>query len=140
MENVDVMQQFLEATSRRDVDGMIALMHEDAEFVPITAAMEGVEYRGHAGIRQFIKDLSEHWEFFEAVQEKWQDLGDRVVATGCWRARGKASGVEIDGQPAVWVAYVRDGRIARWRTYTDVDQGLAEAGIEEGATPRDTGP
>jgi ketosteroid isomerase-like protein len=127
--NVEVIQQFLEATNRRDVDGMIALMHEDCEFVPITAAMEGVEYRGHAGIRQFIKDLTEHWEFFDTVQEEWHDLGDRVVATGCWHARGKASGVEIDGQPAVWLAYMRDGRIARWRTFTDVAEGLAAADI-----------
>jgi ketosteroid isomerase-like protein len=140
MDNVEIIQQFLEATNRRDVEGMIALMHGDAEFVPITAAMEGVEYRGHAGVRQFMKDLTEHWEFFEAIHEKWQDLGDRVVATGCWHARGKASGVEIDNQPAVWLAYVRDGRIARWRTYTDVDQGLAEAGIAGEASRRDTAP
>ena len=74
--------------NRRDVDGMIALMHDDAEFVPITAAMEGAEYCGHAGIRQFIKDLGDHWEFFDTVQEEWHDLGDRVVAIGWWHARG----------------------------------------------------
>ena len=34
---------------------MIALMHSDAQFVPITAAMEGVEYCGHDGIRQFMR-------------------------------------------------------------------------------------
>ena len=108
---------------------MIALMHGDAQFVPITAAMEGVEYCGHDGIRQFMNDLTEHWDFFETVQDDWHDLGDRVVAIGCWHARGKASGVEINGQPAVWLAYVRDGKIARWRTYTDVEQGLADARI-----------
>lgn len=108
---------------------MIALMHSDAQFVPITAAMEGVEYCGHDGIRQFMHDLNQHWEFFETVQEEWYDLGDRVVAIGCWHARGKASGVEITGQPAVWLAYMRDGKIARWRTYTDVEQGLADARI-----------
>jgi ketosteroid isomerase-like protein len=128
--NVEVIQQFLAATNQRDVDAMIALMDEDCEFVPITAAMEGVEYRGHAGIRQFMKDLVEHWEFFDTVQEDWQDLGDRVVATGCWHARGRGSGVEIDGQPAVWLAYIRDGRIARWRTYTNVREGLAAAGVD----------
>jgi ketosteroid isomerase-like protein len=108
---------------------MIALMHSDAQFVPITAAMEGVEYCGHDGIRQFMRDLTDHWEFFETVQQEWHDLGDRVVAIGCWNARGKASGVEIRGQPAVWLAHVRDGRIARWRTYTDVEEGLADARI-----------
>ena len=127
------------ATSRRDVDAMMALMREDAEFVPITAAMEGVEYCGHEGIRQFMKDLEEHWEFFETVQEEWRDLGDRVVATGYWHARGRASGVEMDRQPAVWLAYVRDGKIARWRTYTNVGEGLAAAGVDP-PTPDDKRP
>jgi ketosteroid isomerase-like protein len=140
MDNVEVIRQFLEAVNRADVEGMTALMHDDAEFVPILAAMEGVEYSGHAGVRQFIKDLFEHWEFFETVQEEWQDLGDRVVAIGSWHARGKASGVEIENQPAVWLAHVRDGRIVRWRTYTDIDQGLAEAGIAGEASRRDTAP
>jgi ketosteroid isomerase-like protein len=118
---------------------MIALMHDDAEFVPITAAMEGAEYRGHAGIRQFIKDLSDHWEFFDTVQEEWHDLGDRVVAIGWWHARGKASGVEIQHQPAVWLGYVQDSRIIRWRTYTDVSEGLAAADIDS-PTRDGTGP
>jgi len=139
LDNVTVIQQFLEATNRRDVDGMIALMREDAEFVPITAAMEGVEYSGHAGIRRFIDDLIDHWEFFETVQEEWHDLGDRVVAIGRWHARGKGSGVEINGAPAVWLAYMRDGKIVRWRTYTDVGEGLAAADIDS-PTPGGTEP
>ena len=128
MDNVDVIQHFLGATTRRDVDGMVALMHEDVEFVPITAAMEGRTYAGHAGIRQFMEDLADHWEFFETIQEEWHDLGDRVVALGSWHARGRASGVEIR-QPAVWLAHIRDGKITRWRTYTNVAEGLEAAGL-----------
>jgi ketosteroid isomerase-like protein len=139
LDNVTVIRQFLDATTRRDVDGMMALMQVDARFVPITAAMEGVEYCGHDGIRQFMKDLTDHWEFFDTVQEEWHDLGDRVVAIGRWHARGRGSGVEIDGQPAVWLASVRDGKIARWRTYTNVAEGLAAAGIDP-ATRGDKGP
>jgi ketosteroid isomerase-like protein len=131
LDNVEIIQQFLGATTRQDVDGMVALMHEDVEFVPITAAMEGRTYSGHAGIRQFMEDLDAYWEFFETIQEEWHDLDDRVVALGCWHARGRASGVEIRGQPAVWLAYIRDGKIARWRTYTDVAEGLEAAGLSK---------
>ncbi|MGH2980065.1 MAG: nuclear transport factor 2 family protein [Solirubrobacterales bacterium] len=123
------MQQFLRATTRGDLDAMIALVREDLEFVPITAAMEGRKYVGHDGVRQFMEDLADYWEFFETIQEEWHDLGDRVVALGCWHARGRASGVEINGAPAAWVAYITDGKIARWRTYTDVEEGLAAAGL-----------
>jgi ketosteroid isomerase-like protein len=108
---------------------MCALVHDDFEFIPITAALDGRRYAGHAGVSQFIEDLSAYWEFFLTQQEEWHDLGDRVVALGTWHARGRASGVEIDGQPAVWLAHIRDGKIARWRTYTDVAEGLEAAGL-----------
>jgi ketosteroid isomerase-like protein len=108
---------------------MVALVHDDVEFVPITAAMEGRVYSGCAGVRQFMEDLDAYWEFFDTHQEEWHDLGDRVVALGRWHARGRASGVEIDGQPAVWLAFIRDGKIARWRTFTDVHEGLEAAGL-----------
>ena len=118
---------------------MVALVHDDLEFVPITAAMEGRTYAGHDGVRQFMEDLDAYWEFFDTIQEEWHDLDDHVVALGCWHARGRASGVEIHGQPAVWLAYIRDGKIARWRTYTDVGEGLAAAGVDP-PTPDDKRP
>jgi ketosteroid isomerase-like protein len=129
LENVEIIRQFLVATTRKDVDGMVALVHEDVEFVPITAAMEGRTYTGHAGVRQFAEDLDAHWEFFETIQEEWHDLGDRVVALGYWHARGRASGAEIHGQPAVWLAHIRDHKITRWRTYTNFAEGLEAAGL-----------
>ncbi len=110
---------------------MVALSAEDIQFVPITSAMEGREYSGHAGVRQFLEDLGDHWEFFETIQHEWHDLGDRVVALGCWHARGRASGVEITDQPAVWLACITDGKITRWRTYTDVAEGLEAAGLSK---------
>ena len=57
LDNVEIIRQFLVATTRKDVDGMVALVHDDLEFVPITAAVEGRTYAGHAGVRQFMEDL-----------------------------------------------------------------------------------
>ena len=48
-------------------------------------------------------------------------------ATGTLAGGPAAS--EIHGQPAVWLAYIRDGKIARWRTYTNVGEGLEAAGL-----------
>jgi ketosteroid isomerase-like protein len=134
LDNVAIIKEFLDAVNRRDPDGMIALAREDLQFVPITAAMEGREYFGHEGVRQFIDDLGDHWEFFQTIQNEYHDLGDRVVAIGCWHARGRASGVEISDQPALWLAHIRDGKIAKWRTYTDTAEGRAAAGLDSPAT------
>jgi ketosteroid isomerase-like protein len=54
-----------------------------------------------------------------------------VIGFGHWRARGRASGVEIEGQPATWLAQMEDGRIIKSRTYTDRDEALAAADVTE---------
>jgi ketosteroid isomerase-like protein len=121
----------LEAVSRFDADAMMAVTRDDYEFVPIMAALEGRVYLGHDGIRQWIDDMKSHWEYFECCPEEFHDLDDRVIAFGHWRARGRASGVEVDGQPATWLAWFRDGIICKWRTFTDRGEGLDAAGVTE---------
>jgi ketosteroid isomerase-like protein len=121
----------LEAVNRRDAEAMIACTNADYEFVPIMAALEGRVYRGAEGIRRWIADLADHWEYFECYPLEYHDLGDRVIAFGHWRARGRASGVEVEGQPATWLAWVEDGLLSRWRTFTDRDEALDAAGVTE---------
>ncbi len=130
-DNIRLIKQELDAVNRMDADGMIAAIHPDYEFVPIMAALEGHVYRGADGVRQWIGEMQAHWEYFECWPERFYDLGDRVLAFGHWRARGRVSGVVVDGQPATWLAWVQDGQLRRWRTYTDRDEGLQAAGVTE---------
>jgi ketosteroid isomerase-like protein len=66
-----------------------------------------------------------HVEFPEV-----RDLGDRVLAVGRIRTRGKASGVATEA-PVGYVADFRDGKFARVRTYLDPAEALEAAGLEE---------
>jgi len=63
------------------------------------------------------------------VPEEFRRVGDRILARGYWRARGKESEVEFD-VAAMWVIEVRDGKVAYWQTYTDHGQALAAVGLE----------
>jgi ketosteroid isomerase-like protein len=130
--NIEVVRRFLEAVNGRDADGMVICLHSTFEFIPIMAALEGRVYLGGDGVRQWLADMEDHWEYFETCPEEFHDLpGDRVIAFGHWRARGRASGVEIDGQPATWFAHFQDGKFIKWRTFTDRVEALEAAAVTE---------
>jgi ketosteroid isomerase-like protein len=129
--NIELVRELLEAVNRRDAEGMIERIHPDYEFVPIMAALEGRVYRGADGVRQWIVEMTDHWEYFVCCPLEYHDLNDRVIAFGHWRARGRASGVEVDGQPATWLAWILEGQLHRWRTFTDRKEALKAAGVTE---------
>ena len=56
--------------------------------------------------------------------------GDRVLAVGRVRTRGKASGVDTEA-PVGYVADFRDGKFVRVRTYLAPDEALEAAGLRE---------
>jgi ketosteroid isomerase-like protein len=93
------------------------------------AALEGRVYRGPEGIREWFEHMREDWEVFETHPEEFHDLGDRVLAFGRWQARARGSGIELNIDTAAWLAQVRDGRIFRWRTFTDRDEAIEAAGF-----------
>lgn len=128
-ENVDIVRGLPEVFNRRDIPAMLALLDPDVEWIPIMATLEGRVYRGHDGVCQWIEDLGTDWEYFETYTEEWHDLGDRVLAFGRWRARGRASGIELENEPASWLWDVRDGKIVRLQTFTDRTEAIEAAGL-----------
>ncbi len=58
------------------------------------------------------------------------DAGAQVFASVTFRGRGKQSGAETSWDLwAVWT--VRDGRLVRFRGFTDRDAALEAAGLQE---------
>jgi ketosteroid isomerase-like protein len=63
-ENVEIVRAALDAFNRRDGEGFGARLAENAEIVPVRAALEGTVYRGrNAGA-----------EYCDAVEASWADL------------------------------------------------------------------
>ena len=99
--------------------------------VAFGAAMEGRSYRGPEAVVAWLRDeIGATWEKFEVHPERFERVGDKLLVTGRWHARGFESGVELD-IPASWVIEVRDGRIAYWQTYTDHAQARSAVGLED---------
>jgi ketosteroid isomerase-like protein len=65
---------------------------------------------------------------FEPIGEEFHEHGDTVIATGCWHARGRASGALLDGQAATWVVEFEGGKMTRLQTYTSREEALEAFG------------
>jgi steroid delta-isomerase-like uncharacterized protein len=126
-ENVELVRRFLDAFNARDVDMLIRLSAEDCEWRPFRAQLEGIVYRGHAGIRQFLSDMDEDWETFRIDPIEFHDRGERVALIGQVHARGRGSSTEIDAT-AGFVHELDQGRMTRQTSYSDVDAALEAIG------------
>jgi ketosteroid isomerase-like protein len=129
-ENVKVVRRFLDAFNARDVDVLVSLSAEDCEWRPFRAQLEGIVYRGHEGVRQFLSDMDDDWETFCISPLEFHDHVDRVVVIGQVNARGRGSNVEIESI-AGFVHELDQGRIRRATSHSDVEAALEAGGLED---------
>ena len=91
-ENVEVVRLVADADNRRDVGAMLAELHPEIEWVPWLQVQLGggaTVYRGYQGIREGIRDGEDAFSEVHADLSEVRDLGERVVAIGHLRGRGK---------------------------------------------------
>jgi ketosteroid isomerase-like protein len=127
--NVEIVRGVHQAFNRRDVEAILSVWDEEAEFRPVTTAFEGAVYRGHEGLRRWMREVDEDWDVFEAHGDEYRDLGDAVLALGRWHARGRASGIVLDVQTAAWLARLRNGKVVWYRTFSDRAEAFEAAGL-----------
>jgi ketosteroid isomerase-like protein len=132
-ENEETARRMLVAFNRNFADGspdLYELLDPEVEWMPITAALEGTAYHGEDRVREWVEELRRDWEVFETRPEEYRDLGgERVLVIGTWRARGRGSGVELDSPQAYWLVHLRDSKVTRLRTFTDMEQAFEAAGL-----------
>jgi ketosteroid isomerase-like protein len=130
-ENVELVKSLMAAVDSRDINAFAAVTTSDFEWFPVFAARVGGDvYRGREGIEAFLGEIDETWEEFRPVPEQYRDLGDRVLALGRLRTRGRASGAPGDS-PWGGVYDLRDGKVSRIRTFLDHGEASRAAGLHE---------
>jgi len=129
-ENVEITLSAVDAWNRGDREALMALWDEEAEFFPLRAQLEGKSYRGHDGLERFLGEMAEEWEDVRFEIDEARDAGEQVVGIGRFRARGRASGVDIN-VPLGALTRVRHGKIVYGRFFSEPADALEAAGIEE---------
>ena len=138
-ENVEAFKRGLEAGNRGDVETLLEQLDPEVEWHSALHALLGGEqtvFRGHEGVREMLRDLNEAFGEIHIEISEIRDLGNRLVAIGRNRARGKASGIETE-TPFALVTEVKDGKTVSVRGYLDPKQALEAVGISEQDAHRD---
>jgi ketosteroid isomerase-like protein len=128
-EHVEAARRFAQAVNAGDIEAAVQLVHPDVVFVPIRAATEGA-FTGREGLRRFLADTAETFETFQVNYADIRDLGDRLLAIGSIRVRGRARGVETD-VPSAAIAEFRDGLMWRYKDYGEARLALEAADLSE---------
>jgi ketosteroid isomerase-like protein len=129
-ENVASMRAVIDAFNLRDGEAFGSLLADDAEIVPIRAAVEGTTYRGPNAASLYCAAVEDSWTGLRWEVEEIRDGGDWVLALGRIRGQGRDSGVGIDAHGG-WLAIFSGGIIARFQTFPDRAQALQAAGLSE---------
>jgi ketosteroid isomerase-like protein len=132
-ENGELVRRLVAAFNAQDPDAASAVLREDAEWRPAFTgggAVEGAVYRGHAGFRRYLKDLSETWVEIEGYIDELRDVGERLLLFARIRFVGRGSGVEMT-QPITGVFTFRGGKIATAHYYVEREEALVAVGLSE---------
>ena len=128
-ENVEVVRQLFSYWGRGDWRSGAELLDPNWELV-FSAGwfVDPGRYRASDASRA-LKEFLGSWEDFHTEDEKIIDAGGQVVALHRIRARGRASGMEVDDRVGS-VFTLRDGRLLRMVACTR-QEALEAAGLSE---------
>ena len=119
---VELVRKQLEALDRRDLDGVMNSVAEDAV---LEGRFENL-FEGRAAIRRFLEDWFRVWEELDVELEEVNDLGGGVVFAVVIQDGRPVAGDGRVRQREGWVYLWAGGSIARLTTY-EVDQARAAA-------------
>ena len=125
--NVELVRLAYDLFNRRDIEGFLDLA--DPEIVwHDHAAFDTRPVQGREAVRAFLEQGLEPWEEFRRDPEEIIDLGDdRVLGVFRARARGKASGIELDVRAGDLVT-ISDGKFVSYDMYP-LPQAYDAAGL-----------
>ena len=108
--SVAVLRRFHEAWTRGDMPAVLALVEEDVVVHPLHGALfTKMEFRGHEGIEEWYREMTDPWDRFEAIVEDAR--ATPAGAIGILRIVGYRGEQGFHARVGV-VCEMRDGRIA----------------------------
>jgi ketosteroid isomerase-like protein len=126
-ENVEKSTGFLAAYNRRDFDAAVEFFHPEVEWV-LPAHQRADSCRGPGEIKRFWGGLDETFEELRLDPQESVDAGDQVAIRLRYYGRGKASGIEIEGDLYHQVTTFRDGLMVRIEYFASWPEALEAVG------------
>jgi ketosteroid isomerase-like protein len=125
--NLDAVQAAFDAYHRGDMELVAQLADPDLVVTQSAELPDGETFQGRRGFIEAIDALGEAWDDFRVERLRTRDLGDHVLTTVRQRARGRRSGIEVEGL-LTFVFTLKSGRIVRWQMFSDEARALEAVG------------
>jgi ketosteroid isomerase-like protein len=130
-ENLRLAGELVDAVARQDLPRLIELTDPEVEWQSFMAHLgQHGAYRGHDGMRQYVRDIGDAWEFLHAELDQAISVGEVVLLVGQLRYRGRGSGAETTSA-AGYVVRFREGRVVLMRALRDPERALGAVGLSE---------
>lgn len=114
------------AIGERNYEAGFALLSEDFEWLEPTQSLNGGRHRGFQAVRQAIEGQLDVFDQFAIEPEEFFEHGERVAVPVRQRARGGASGVEVEIRIGhLWT--VRHGKIVQLEVFPAPEDARAAA-------------
>src|SRR5439155_17710413 len=122
-QNVEIVRRIYEAWGRDEYPGPLEFMDRDIEYVNPAGAVEPGTRFGLSAFTRAVEKVLESWEFWRVEPEQLRAAGDQVAVVVRYRARGRGSGVEVEGrESALWT--LRDGKAVRYEWFHEPTDAL----------------
>jgi ketosteroid isomerase-like protein len=128
--NIESMRRSYDAMSKLDAEALAAVCDPDVEFQSRIMQADNVTYRGHDGVREYIAGLAEVFEWLRPEELDLIEEDDRAVVCARMRARGRASGVEVE-ESFFQALRFRDGKALWWAFYPTKAEAMEAVGLQD---------
>jgi uncharacterized protein len=135
-ENVELIRRMYRIAENMSLEEMRAALPElierfadpEIEWVEAPSRIDRATYRGHAGVRQAFQHWLEDFEEYRYEPQEIIDCGDDVLVIAREHGRGAASGATVTAH-SYQLFTVRDGKVLRFRGFSDRASALEAAGV-----------
>ena len=123
-QNLEIVRSVYEALARDEFP--VEVLDPEIEYVnPVGAVEEGTRH-GIPAFRKAVAELFEEWATWHMQPEQLTAVGNQVAVVVRYRARGRASGVELEGRESALFT-LREGKVVRYEWYHEPGDALRAA-------------
>ena len=129
-QDVEIVRGFFDSWNDGDMSAVKQLFASDVRGDEVGGRLDRAEVLGREDVHDGLESLFETWQSYRLEPEEMRDVDGRVLAIVREVARGRASGLEIEGRWG-YVITVHEGKVAHVDAYRDPDQALAAVGLDD---------